>query len=136
MRMKTIYLMCGLDYTRSFPILLSIMVMIAIYPELYMPNIIPVALAQQTYVVSIGKDSYLSPNLFITIGSAVTWTNNDKSINHTVTSGTGLHDPATGHEFDSQQLAPGQTFTFIFSKPGSFDYFDRISNFHGRIIVR
>lgn len=51
----------------------------------------------------------------------VMWTNQDTTA-HTVTSG----DPSgnqTGALFDSSQISPGGTFSFIFMTPGTFDYF-------------
>jgi plastocyanin len=47
------------------------------------------------------------------VNNTITWTNDDISP-HTVT--------ATDKSFDSGNLNPGQSFTYTFSKPGTYDY--------------
>jgi len=55
-----------------------------------------------------------SPNVqMVPLGATVTWTNND-NMAHTVTAADG--------SFDSGMIAPGDTFSFTFDKPGDFDY--------------
>ena len=69
----------------------------------------------------------------VTVGSTVTWVNND-GINHTVTSSTmGL--------FDSGILTPSQTFSQIFNSAGTFGYYCQLhgtpnSGMRGTIIVQ
>jgi plastocyanin len=53
--------------------------------------------------------------LMIPLGTTVTWTNNDPAMPHTVT--------AVDSSLDSGQLAPGQSFSYTFDKPGDFEYF-------------
>jgi plastocyanin len=59
--------------------------------------------------------------LTVSLGTAVTWTNNDNT-GHTVTEGnpSGI-TPANG--FDSGILAPGKTFTHTFAAAGSIQYY-------------
>ncbi|MDG1500865.1 MAG: FG-GAP-like repeat-containing protein [Planctomycetota bacterium] len=54
--------------------------------------------------------------LTIAAGTTVTWTNNDGSAFHTVTSSTPDYD------FDSGLFGPGQTFSHTFVRPGTYDY--------------
>ena len=63
---------------------------------------------------------YLPNTLQISVNEQVLWNNQDNSA-HTVTSG----NPEEGFSglFDSQIIAPGETFSFKFENPGSFDYF-------------
>ena len=58
---------------------------------------------------------YSVNDLMITLGTTVTWTNDDTAMPHTVTAVDG--------SFDSGQLAAGLTFSFTFDKPGEFEYF-------------
>ncbi|HEY5520713.1 MAG TPA: plastocyanin/azurin family copper-binding protein [Candidatus Limnocylindrales bacterium] len=58
---------------------------------------------------------YSVNDLMITLGTTVTWTNDDPAMPHTVTAVDG--------SFDSGQLAAGQSFSFTFDKPGQFDYY-------------
>jgi plastocyanin len=72
----------------------------------------------------------------ITIGTTVTWTNNDDTY-HTVTSGNNPNSPSIGNLFDSSYISPGQTFTYNFTKSGTFDYFCFIHPFmKGQVIVK
>jgi manganese oxidase len=65
-------------------------------------------------VIVVIKDFAFSPDtLTVSVGSSVTWRNND-SVAHTVT--------ANGKSFDSGNLAGGKTFTYAFTKPGTYDY--------------
>lgn len=122
----------------SVLILSTIMaIMTMINPPFYMECAYHSSFAQQSYQISITTFGY-SPNpLFITMGSAVVWTNNDHTP-HRVTSGTGPGDPSAGTQFGSLVLAQGQKFSFIFNTPGTYNFFDSMNlNFpHGQIIVR
>jgi plastocyanin len=66
------------------------------------------------------KDKAFSPSpLKVQPGTKVTWNNADTAL-HTVTSGKG----ATADKmFDSKSLAPKKSFSFTFTKEGTFDYF-------------
>lgn len=70
------------------------------------------------------KDFAFSPkSLKIKAGTTVTWTNEDDN-KHTVTSDAS--DPA---KFDSGDLVKAKTFTFTFSKPGTYKYMCDIHNY-------
>ncbi|HJU14543.1 MAG TPA: plastocyanin/azurin family copper-binding protein [Candidatus Nitrosotalea sp.] len=53
--------------------------------------------------------------------TVVAWTNIDTTA-HTVTSGNPS-DNVTGTEFDSGEIGPGGTYTFVFMSPGTYPYF-------------
>jgi len=56
--------------------------------------------------------------LTVAAGTTVTWTNTGASgIQHTVTSST------PGYAFDSGLFNPGETFSYTFVRPGTYDYF-------------
>ena len=61
--------------------------------------------------------------LVIRAGTTVRWTN-EEPIVHSVTSGNP-GDANAGSQFDSGDLAPGDTFEFTFDAPGQFVYFSR-----------
>ena len=51
----------------------------------------------------------------VSVGTTVTWTNNDPDQMHTVTAVDG--------SFDSGFLATGQSFSHTFDAPGELEYF-------------
>ncbi len=66
------------------------------------------------------KDNFFSPKtLTVAVGDTVVWTNQG-AVNHTATSGTGC--TASGL-FDSENVAPGGTYSFTFTAAGSVPYF-------------
>ncbi len=73
---------------------------------------------QPTILVSVVDNFYIPANLSIGVGAKIVWTNNG-TVQHTVTSDTGLWDSGT--------LSPGQTFTRTFDAPGRYGYH---CNFH------
>lgn len=64
--------------------------------------------------ISINNAKYRPKNLTVTVGTTLTWTNND-SVPQSVTSDT----PG---QFDSGPLQPGGTFSYTFSQGGTFPY--------------
>ena len=72
---------------------------------------------------------YDPDNITVVIGvnNTVVWTNND-NIPHTVTASDG--------SFDSGNMNPGATFTYTFTKPGSYQYICTIHPWmHGYVTV-
>jgi len=63
--------------------------------------------------VNIQGNSFNPGTLNAKVGDKITWTNND-SYAHTVTSDTG--------EFDSGKFGAGQTYSFTFTKAGTYNY--------------
>jgi len=66
-----------------------------------------------TQEVKIANFTFNPPSLTISVGTTVKWTNED-SAQHTATADDG--------SFDSGQLSKGQSFTFTFTKEGTFTY--------------
>ncbi len=80
------------------------------------------------------KTCYDPDTITISPRTEVFWTNNDTTA-HTVTSG----DPSgndVGSVFDSGQIGPQGTYSFIFMSQGTFDYFCTIHPWMtGQVIV-
>lgn len=77
--------------------------------------------------VTIIDDTFSPGVLYVKAGTAVTWTNEDRS-RHTVTD--------LGGDFDSGSLSRGDTFTHVFSERGEFFYLSQLDDdMQGRIIV-
>jgi plastocyanin len=100
----------------------------------------------KSIIDDIVQDAYLmidkafSPNLVtVKVGDTVTWTNNDDSQPHTVTSGTGSDNPDKGKAFDSGTSAlttKGKTFQHTFTKVGEYPYFCELHpSMVGKVVV-
>ncbi|HEX2426249.1 MAG TPA: cupredoxin domain-containing protein [Actinomycetota bacterium] len=77
--------------------------------------------------VKIVNFAFKPKTITITKGTKVKWTNRG-TVNHTTTSNSGV--------WDSGPLAPGQTFSRLFKRAGTFRYHCSIhSTMHGKIIV-
>lgn len=63
--------------------------------------------------VAVANFAFSPASLTVKVGTKVTWTNND-SVTHTVTENQGA--------FDSGQLPPGKSFSFTFTKAGTYSY--------------
>ncbi len=68
----------------------------------------------QAMTVNLKNTAFDPKTLSVSAGTTVTWTNQD-SLTHTVTADDG--------SFDSKDLTKGATFTFTFSKPGTYAYY-------------
>ncbi|HKB88584.1 MAG TPA: cupredoxin family copper-binding protein [Patescibacteria group bacterium] len=76
--------------------------------------------------VIIQGNAFTPDALTVKVGTKITWTNND-SYAHTVTSNNGA--------FDSGNLASGQSFSFTFTKAGSYGYYCMVHPFMKAKIV-
>jgi plastocyanin len=83
----------------------------------------PTAGAVSGNAVQIKSFSFKPGALKVSTGTKVTWTNKD-STEHTTTSDKS--DPAS---WDSGHLGNGKTFSFTFTKKGTYKYFCAIHNF-------
>jgi plastocyanin len=73
--------------------------------------------------VSTSAQSYEPNNAETTVGSMVTWINDDTAP-HTVTSGTIENNrPTPDGSFDSGIINPGDSFPFVFDKAGEYQYY-------------
>jgi plastocyanin len=85
------------------------------------------ARAATEHVVDIRDMRFAPGTLTIAVGDTVTWTNSD-SMPHTATS----EDDA----FDSGNMDEGQSFSFTFTEPGTYEYrCDYHSDMTGTIVV-
>lgn len=74
------------------------------------------ATPSKTIAVDIKNYAYAPANLTVSVGDTVTWTNDDTAP-HTVTVTNGPE------KFNSPTLQQGQTYTFTFTKPGTYSYY-------------
>lgn len=81
--------------------------------------------------ISIENFAYGPAQLTIPVGTTITWINKDQ-VGHTVTEGSpDAVKPANQRGFDSSNAAqgkneliqPGQSWSFTFTKPGTYDYY-------------
>ena len=81
-------------------------------------------------------DRAFSPDITnVSIGSNVTWINNDSQF-HTITSGIEPDDPIVGQKFESEALSPKETFSYVSNETGTFSYFCQLHpTMKGKIIV-
>ena len=81
-----------------------------------------------TQTVTISDFAFSPATVTVTAGDTVTWTNTDPVV-HTATSTSGA--------FDSGDIAQGDTFSFTFTTPGTYDYFcTPHPTMTGRIVVQ
>ena len=71
------------------------------------------ARAGTTHAVDIANFAFSPQTLTIQVGDTVTWTNRD-DVQHSATSTTGA--------FDSGLRPQGQSYSFTFTEPGTYDY--------------
>jgi plastocyanin len=90
-------------------------------------------LAQEAVSIAPGSSNpsasqfYVPPEITVSVGTAVTWTNDDATI-HTVTD--------KGGTFDSSIIAPAATWEHTFDTAGEFDYYCTLHPFMtGKVIV-
>jgi plastocyanin len=93
-----------------------------------------------TAAVVIKSFAYTPQTITVKAGTTVTWTNQD-SVQHTVTSTDGISTSANvTSAFDSGLFNQGQTFSFTFSKAGTYFYECTIHRaqpaMHGEVIVQ
>jgi plastocyanin len=78
--------------------------------------------------IEIKDFAFNPPTIEVAAGTTVTWTNND-SAPHTVTQ--------DGGGFQSGRLDQGQTFSFTFDTPGTYEYHCEFHpNMHGTVVVQ
>lgn len=71
--------------------------------------------APDEYAAAENPVDYSVNMLMVSLGTTVTWTNDDPAMPHTVTAVDGT--------FDSGLLQPGQSWSHTFDAPGEFEYF-------------
>ncbi len=99
-----------------------------------------------TAAIKIQSIAFKPASMKVLSGTEVTWTNNDKDVAHTATSGkpgtravAGVSkgsDPKPDGVFDGDLTETGSTFSFTFNEPGTFSYFCEIHpSMTGEIVV-
>ena len=84
------------------------------------------ASAATTHQIPIARYSYVPATMTVNVGDVVTWTNQDQA-SHDVAGGT----------FHSPMLAQGQSWSFTFTQPGTFDYICSVHpDMRASIVVR
>lgn len=84
--------------------------------------------AAHTHAVTIHNFAFRPPELTVSIGDTIVWTNSD-IVSHTVTAADG--------SFDSGEIKPGKSWKFVAKKPGTFRYFCAPHpNMHGTLTVK
>ena len=64
-----------------------------------------------------GDDAYFAPsNITVAVNATITWTNQDRGVVHNVVS-TG------SASFGSGDINPGTSWSFTFTRPGTYSYF-------------
>ncbi len=76
----------------------------------------------------------------MTAGTTVTWTNNDSTVHNVISAADISGNTATTSTFASDSLSQGQTFSFTFSKEGTYFYECSIHGslpaMHAEIVVK
>ncbi len=89
--------------------------------------------------VTIQNFAFTPQTLTVKAGTTVTWTNSD-SAPHTVTSADGISTSANTTSLFNGSVNPGQTFSYTFTKAGTYYYLCTIhrsqAGMHGEIIVQ
>jgi len=83
----------------------------------------------QGAVVQVSEYAFTAPSVTIKAGQEVVW-HNSGNVAHTVTE-------TSGHDFDSPDIDPGQSYVQTFDKPGTYTYICSIhpDRMHGTVVV-
>jgi len=92
------------------------------------PHALMIAHTMGPTQLTIENYAFKAPSITVTTGTTVVWKNLDDDP-HTVTAVDG--------SFDSKGLAQGDTFSHLFSKPGTYPYYCKVHPMmRGTIIVK
>jgi len=90
--------------------------------------------------VAIANYAFTPQTLTVKAGTTVTWTNKDSVLHNVISANDMSTSATTTSAFASGNFNKGQTFTFTFSKPGTYYYECSIHAsmpaMHGKIIVQ
>ncbi|HZD60596.1 MAG TPA: cupredoxin domain-containing protein [Anaerolineae bacterium] len=108
---------------------LIIQVAVAVVLALMVVGIVSCAVRPGASEATIANLSFVPPELTVSQGATVTWTNKDNTA-HTVTSDEGL--------FGSPVLNPSDKFEVKFENKGTFVYHCEVHDYmkHARVIVK
>ncbi len=104
------------------------------------PASTPAAGGANTTNVTIQNFAFTPQTLTVSAGTKVTWTNKDP-VPHDVTSANNISTSATPTNlFTSGTLSQGQSFSFTFTKPGTYFYECKIHfslpAMHAKVVVK
>ena len=72
-----------------------------------------------THTIEMRDNSFTPRELTVAVGDTVTWTNAGQAIHDAVDVTSGEDAPAA---FDSGNILAGESFTFTFTEPGTYEY--------------
>lgn len=87
--------------------------------------------------VTISSSGFVPATINVKVGQGVIWTN-DSSANHEVASDPYPKNNALGGFDEKQPLIPGDSFSFVFNKAGTYTYHDNLNPYtiKGTVIVK
>ncbi len=122
---------------RSFPVILVVVSLLAVISALACsggsgygnaPTTTSSVAAATGNSVTLASFAFSPATITVKVGTTVTWTNQD-STTHTITSDSGV--------WDSGNIAQNGTYTYAFSKAGTFPYHCSIHTYmKGTVIVQ
>lgn len=97
--------------------------------------------AANSTTVTISGNQLDHQTLNVSVGTTVTWVNEDQTVNTVTSDGvntdTSLLTKARPGKFNSGPLNPGQSFSFTFSTPGTYQYSSIVHGYiMGTVIVK
>jgi plastocyanin len=86
--------------------------------------------ATGTAEIDIKNFAFVPATLTVAAGTAVTWVNQDEEPHNIV-------DLTKPHVFRSQGIDGGDKYTFVFDKPGTYEYVCSVHpHMHGTVVVK
>lgn len=92
-------------------------------------------LAVAPAVVSITDKGFSPATVYIKAGQAVTWTNTDSN-EHSIVNSDSLPPANSPDPTSPQPLVQNDSYSYVFSQPGTYDYHDKSSSIKGTVIVK
>jgi plastocyanin len=89
-------------------------------PNVEMPSPVYDLFLNNAVIIEIKNTKYFPESMNITVGTNVTWKNTDSNRQYQV------YDRSAQQEFNSFGLAPDQSYSHIFDKPGIYYFGDAI----------
>lgn len=80
----------------------------------------------QTAQVAITASGFNPATISVKAGTQLVWTNNDSKARQLAADPHPLHDGIEGFDSD-QPLQPGDAFSFVFEKAGTYQYHDELN---------
>jgi plastocyanin len=84
--------------------------------------------------VLIQNSTFVPSSITVSVGTKVTWTNKDRMAVSVKSGERGTSD--AGKLFYAPNIETGATFSYTFTKAGTYPYFEDIHIFYGEVIVK